>query len=88
MHQLCFYEKTKSRPCNELCLGKAKRYIQVSPLSCGLPGYEVNLKSLLTWAVREMKLLGHNKEEIKVNLKIDGSQTILGQVNVICLTII
>ena len=37
-----------------------------------LPGYQVSLESVLTWIIRELRLLGQQKKEINLSLKLNG----------------
>ena len=37
-----------------------------------IPGYQVNLISVVVWAVREMRLHLPDRTELELNLKLDG----------------
>ena len=44
----------------------------MTPLPPEVPGFEVNLESVTSWAIREMRLHCSVPDEIVFNLKIDG----------------
>ena len=46
--------------------------IGIESLPPQVPGYEVNLKSVTIWVIREMHLHGSLPDDIVFNLKIDG----------------
>lgn len=46
--------------------------IGIESLPPQVPGYEVNLKSVTIWVIREMRLHGSLPDDIVFNLKIDG----------------
>lgn len=46
--------------------------IGIESLPPQVPGYEVNLKSVAIWVIREMRLHGSLPDDIVFNLKIDG----------------
>lgn len=37
-----------------------------------IPGYQVSLHSVVAWQLRELRLHGKLKNELQVNLKLDG----------------
>lgn len=46
--------------------------IGIERLPPQVPGFEVNLKNVIIWVIREMRLHGSLPDEIVFNLKIDG----------------
>lgn len=56
-----------------MVFGVVKKALGVSPLPDGAPhGYQVNLSAAVAWAAREARLQDPDKEDLDVNLKLDG----------------
>jgi len=49
-----------------------RNLIDIERLPPQVPGYEVNLKKVAIWVIREMRLHGSLPDDIVFNLKIDG----------------
>ena len=49
-----------------------RNLIGISRLTPEVPGFEVNLKSVAIWAIRDMHLHGSVPDRVVFNLKIDG----------------
>ena len=49
-----------------------RRLVGLLRLPPGIPGYEVSLANIITWAIREMRLHGFASSEVVFNLKCDG----------------
>lgn len=46
--------------------------VSIERLPSEVPGYEVNLKNVTIWIIRDMRLHGPVPDEIELDLKIDG----------------
>ena len=46
--------------------------VDLTSLPPQVPGFEVNIKNVVIWSIREMRLHGPPPEDIVFNLKIDG----------------
>lgn len=56
-----------------MVFGVVKKALGISPLPDGAPhGYQVNLSAAVAWAAREARLQDPDKEDLDVNLKLDG----------------
>lgn len=56
-----------------MVFGMVKKALGISPLPDGAPhGYQVNLSAAVAWAAREARLQDPDKEDLDVNLKLDG----------------
>ena len=44
----------------------------IERLPPNVPGFEVNIKSVITWIIRDMRLHGSLPDALWFNLKIDG----------------
>ena len=56
-----------------MVFGVVKKALGISPLPDGAPhGYQVNLSAAVAWAAREARLHDPDKEDLDVNLKLDG----------------
>lgn len=49
-----------------------RRLVGLQKLPPDVPGYEVNLANIITWAIREMWLHSFASSEVVSNLKADG----------------
>ena len=49
-----------------------RRLVGLQKLPPDVPGYEVNLANIITWAIREMWLHSFASPEVVSNLKADG----------------
>lgn len=49
-----------------------RRLVGLRKLPPDVPGYEVSLPNIVTWAIREMWLHGFVSSEVVLNLKCDG----------------
>lgn len=49
-----------------------KRLVGLQKLPPDVPGFEVSLPNIDTWAIREMRLHGFASSEVVLNLKCDG----------------
>lgn len=59
--------------------GVVKKALGISPLPDGAPyGYQVNLSAAVAWAARGAWLHDPDKEDVDVNLKLDGRRPFCG----------
>lgn len=49
-----------------------RNLIGINRIPSEVPGYEVNLKNVAIWAIRDKHLHGSVPDEVVFNLKIDG----------------
>lgn len=68
---IVFFLKNQVAALRKGVVGVTKELMGIKELDL-LPGFGVNLESVVAWSAREMRLHGHAPEELTFNLKMDG----------------
>ena len=65
--------KNQIKALRQMIFGVIKKAMGIGPLPDGAPrGFQVNLSAAVAWAAREARLHDPDKDNLDVNLKLDG----------------